>query len=313
MTGVKAPGVQKRSILYNIRKYWMLYLMVLPTVACLAIFNYTPLYGLRMAFYNYKPTGGWEKAIPVGWQNFRMLFNMPDFWPVVTNTVLINVYKLIFAFPMPILFAILLNEVRGHRFKRVVQTVSYLPHFVSWMIVSGILYSLINSSFGLINGVIKSLGMVPPKWYVRPDLWRGLLVATDIWKGVGFGSILYLAAISNINTEMYEAAVIDGASRFKQILYITLPCLLPTIAVMFIMNMGTMMSGNFQQVFALVGTNTPLFKTVNTLDYKVYQLGLEKANYSVATAMGIFQSSISFVLVVVTNYFANKVGDYGVW
>lgn len=287
--------------------------MVLPTIGCLAIFNYTPLYGLRMAFYNFKVTTGWAGAKYMGLDNFRMLFTMPDFGQVVYNTVIINVYKLIFSFPMPILFALLLNELRGNRFKRVVQTISYLPHFVSWMIVSGILYALLNSSYGLVNAVIKSAGLIPPKWYARPDLWRGLLVFTDIWKGVGFGSILYLAAISNINAEMYEAAVIDGASRFKQILYITCPCLLPTIIVMFILNMGTMMSGNFQQIFALVGTNTPLFKTTNVLDYKVYQLGLQKSNYSVATAMGIFQSSISFVLVVITNRIANKVGDYGVW
>lgn len=303
----------KHGFMYNMRKYWMLYIMVIPTVVGLFIFNYLPLYGLRMAFYDFRVTTGWAGAKYVGWANFKMLFNMPDFSQVLWNTIIINIYKLLFSFPMPILFAILLNELRGKRVKRVVQTISYLPHFVSWMIISGILYALINSSYGLINNVIKSLGFIPPKWYVRPDLWRGLLVFSEIWKGVGFGSILYLAAISNINAEMYEAAVIDGASRFKQIIYITLPCLLPTIMVMFILNMGSMMSGNFQQIFALVGSNMPLYKTVNVLDYKVYQLGMQNSNYSVATAMGIFQSSISFMLVVLTNWISNKVGDYGVW
>ncbi len=310
-------GIQKsnakKGFFQNLSKYKLLYLMVLPTVLGLAIFNYVPLWGLRMAFYNFKPAQGWAKATFVGWANFQMLIRMPDFKQVLFNTIIINVYKLIFAFPMPILFALLLNEIRGRRVKRVIQTISYLPHFVSWMIISGILYALINSSYGMVNTFIKTLGFVPPKWYVRPDLWRGLLVFTDIWKGVGFGSILYLAAISNINAEMYEAAVIDGASRFKQIRYITLPCLLPTIVVMFIMNMGNMMSGNFQQLFSLVGTNMPLYSTVDVLDYKVYRLGLGDANYSVATALGMIQSLVSFLLVALTNMVANKVGDMGVW
>lgn len=287
--------------------------MLIPTVVCLAIFNYAPLGGLRMAFYNYQIKKGYAGSAFVGWQNFITLFNMSDFPQQIYNTVIINVYKIIFSFPAPIIFALLLTEVRNRKFKRTLQTISYLPHFVSWIIVNAIMYSLINSHYGLLNNVIKAFGGTAPKWYVEAKWWRGILVITDIWKSVGFGSILYLAAIANINSEMYEAAVIDGASRFKQIRYITLPCLVPTIMVMFIMNIGGMMSGNFQQVYALVGGNSPLYSTVDTLDMGIYRLGLQKMQFSVSTAMGIFQSAISFVLVVITNAMANKVGDYGIW
>lgn len=287
--------------------------MVLPTIVCLLIFNYYPLWGLRMAFYTYYPTKGFSGSPFVGLQNFVTLFNMADFGKQVYNTIIINIYKLILSFPAPIIFAILIAEVRQRHFKRAVQTISYLPHFVSWIVVNALLYALINGNYGTINIAMQSMGMTPPKWYVRPDLWRAILIITEVWKNVGFGSILYLAAIANINQEMYEAAAIDGASRFQQICRIMLPCLVPTIIVMLIMQMGGMMRGNFQQVFALVGSNTPLYSTVDVLDTSIYRLGLEKNQFSLGTAMGIFQSAISFVLVMITNKIANKVGEYGIW
>jgi hypothetical protein len=160
----------KHGFLYNIKKHKLLYLMFLPTAAFLLIFNYAPLWGLRMAFFNYIPWKGFEGSAYVGWQNFKTLFSLPDFSRLVTNTVVINVYKILIGFPMPILFALLLNEIRGKRFKRTVQTISYLPHFVSWVIVSAILYSLINGNYGLLNTFLSSIGIVPPKWYIRPDL-----------------------------------------------------------------------------------------------------------------------------------------------
>jgi putative aldouronate transport system permease protein len=266
-----------------------------------------------MAFYNYYPTKGFSGSPFIGWQNFITLFHMADFGRQVYNTVIINVYKMVFSFPAPIIFAILITEVRQRYFKRTVQTISYLPHFVSWVVVSSLLYALINGNYGTINMAMKSIGITPPKWYVRPDLWRAILVVTEVWKNIGFGSILYLAAIAGINHEMYEAAAIDGASRFKQIFHIMLPCLVPTIIIMLIMSMGGMMHGNFQHVFALVGGNTPLFSTVDVLDTSIYRLGLQQNQFSLGTAMGIFQSVISFILVIITNQIANKVGEYGIW
>ncbi|MHC1785742.1 MAG: ABC transporter permease [Christensenellales bacterium] len=302
-----------KRLSHNLRKYKLLYLMLVPTVAVLAVFNYYPLWGLRIAFYNYIPWLGFQGSKFVGLQNFKTLFSLPDFSRLVENTVVINLLKIAFGFPAPILFALLLNEVRGKAFKRTVQTISYLPHFVSWIIVSAILYTLINGSYGLINTMLRNMGIKPPVWYTRPDVWRGILVSTEVWKGVGFSSILYLAAISNINSEMYEAAVIDGATRMKQTLYITLPCILPTVVVMFILQIGGLMNGNFQQIFALVGSNTAIYKTVDTLDYYIYRIGIGKMNYSLGTTMGIFQSLISFALVMSTNYIANRTGDMGIW
>lgn len=308
-----AAPAKKRGLLYHLKKYRNLYIMLIPTIVCLAIFNYYPLWGLRMAFYNYKPWLGFEGSQYVGLQNFSTLFKLPEFSRLISNTLIINLLKIAIGFPAPILFALLLNEVRNSAFKRTLQTISYLPHFVSWVIVSGIMYALINSQYGLVNNLIKSVGGVPPKWYASPDLWRGILVVTDIWKGVGFNSILYLAAIANVNSELYEAAVIDGASRLKQVWHITIPCILPTVVIMLIMQMGSLMNGSFQQVFTLVGNNAPLYKTVDTLDFYIYRIGLTKQNYSLGTAAGIFQSVIGLILVVTTNKIANKVGDMGIW
>ncbi len=310
--GMKPRG-GKRGLIYNLGKYKMLYLMLVPTIVCLAIFNYYPLWGLRMAFYNYIPWKGFEKSPFVALQNFKTLFSLPEFSRLIVNTLVLNAYKIVFGFPAPIIFALLLTEVRNRAFKRTLQTISYLPHFVSWIIVNGILYALINSSYGILNSVLRTLGTTPPKWYVRPDLWRGILVFADIWKGVGFSSILYLASIANVNSELYEAAVIDGATRFQQVTRVTIPCILPTIVIMFIMQIGGLMSGSQQQLIALVGSNTALYSKVETLDYYIYRVGLGRRSYSLGTAAGIFQSVISLLLVVGTNKLANKVGDMGIW
>ncbi len=310
---LKKPDNWLIRLRHNLIKYKMLYLMLVPTVVMLAVFNYFPLWGLRMAFYNYMPWLGFEGSKFVGLQNFRTLFSLPDFPRLIENTLVINLLKILIGFPAPILFALLLNEVRSKAYKRTIQTISYLPHFVSWIIVSAILYTLINGSYGLVNTMLRSMGVKPPVWYTRPDLWRGILVATEVWKSVGFSSILYLAAISNINTEMYEAAVLDGATRFQQTRWITLPSMMPTIVVMFIIQMGGLMSGNFQQIFSLVGSNIAIYRTVDTLDFYIYRIGIGKMNYSLGTAMGIFQSVFSFTLVMSTNYIAKRTGDMGIW
>ena len=289
------------------------YLMILPVLVYLALFAYKPMYGLQIAFKNYRPTRGIAGSAWVGFQWFEKFFTDPYFWRLLRNTFTLSALDILFGFPAPILLALLLNELRNNKFKRTVQTISYLPHFVSWIIISAILYSLINGSYGLLNNMMKGMGIRPPSWYTRPDLWRGILVGTEIWKSIGFSSILYLAAIANINSELYEAAAIDGATRFKQTLHITLPSILPTVIVMFILQMGGLMSGNFQQVYALVGNNTAIYRTVDTLDYYIYRVGIGKTNFSLGTAMGIFQSIISFLLVLATNRIANRAGSFGIW
>lgn len=304
---------KKRGFFHNIQRYWRLYVMFLPVIVCLFLFNYLPMTGIYIAFTKYQPWVGILKSPFVGWSNFKMMFSAPDFGHLVFNTVWINVLKLIFGFPAPIILALLLNEVQRQSFKRTFQTISYLPYFVSWIVVSGIIYILLNYNFGIVNGVLKQLGLEPVHWYTSKQYWRSILVATSVWKYVGYNSILYLAAIAGIDPTLYEAAMIDGASRWKQMLYVTLPCIRSTASILLILNLGSMMNGDFGQIFAIIGNNAPLHETTDVLDFYIYRKGLQSGQFSIGTAMGLFQSSIGFVLIVGSNYAARRIGGDGIW
>ncbi len=304
---------KKRGFIRNIRRYWMLYVMFLPVIICLLLFNYLPMTGIYIAFTEYQPWVPIMESPFVGWENFRLMFTAPDFGRLVFNTVWINILKLVFGFPAPIILALLLNEVQKQVFKRTFQTISYLPYFVSWIVVSGIMYTLLNYNFGIVNGVLKSFGMEPVQWYTSSEYWRSFLVGTSVWKSIGYNSILYLAAIAGIDTALYEAAVIDGASRWKQMLHITLPCLLPTASILLILSLGSMMNGDFGQIFALIGQNAPLHETTDVLDFYIYRKGLQSGQFSIGTAMGLFQSVIGFLLIVGSNLAAKRMGGEGIW
>lgn len=304
---------KKRGFIRNIRRYWMLYVMFLPVIICLLLFNYLPMTGIYIAFTEYQPWVPILESPFVGLENFRLMFTAPDFGRLVFNTVWINILKLVFGFPAPIILALLLNEVQKQVFKRTFQTISYLPYFVSWIVVSGIMYTLLNYNFGIVNGVLKSFGMEPVQWYTSSEYWRSFLVGTSVWKSIGYNSILYLAAIAGIDTALYEAAVIDGASRWKQMLHITLPCLLPTASILLILSLGSMMNGDFGQIFALIGQNAPLHETTDVLDFYIYRKGLQSGQFSIGTAMGLFQSVIGFILIVGSNLAAKRMGGEGIW
>lgn len=304
---------KKRGFVRNVRRYWMLYVMFLPVVICLFLFNYLPMTGIYIAFIEYQPWVPISEAPFVGWENFELMFSAPDFERLIFNTVWINVLKLIFGFPAPIILALLLNEVQKQAFKRTFQTISYLPHFVSWIVVQGIMYTLLNYNFGIVNGLLNSLGMESVQWYTSSQYWRSILVGTSVWKSIGYNSILYLAAIVGIDPALYEAAVIDGASRWKQMLHITLPSLLPTASILLILSLGSMMNGDFGQIFALIGQNAPLHETTDVLDFYIYRKGLQAGQFSIGTAMGLFQSTIGFILIVLSNLGAKKLGGDGIW
>ncbi|MFR8002370.1 MAG: ABC transporter permease [Hydrogeniiclostridium sp.] len=304
---------KKRGFIRNIRRYWMLYVMFLPVIICLLLFNYLPMTGIYIAFTEYQPWVPILESPFVGLENFRLMFTAPDFGRLVFNTVWINILKLVFGFPAPIILALLLNEVQKQVFKRTFQTISYLPYFVSWIVVSGIMYTLLNYNFGIVNGLLKSFGMEPVQWYTSNQYWRSFLVGTSVWKSIGYNSILYLAAIAGIDTALYEAAVIDGASRWKQMLHITLPCLLPTASILLILSLGSMMNGDFGQIFALIGQNAPLHETTDVLDFYIYRKGLQSGQFSIGTAMGLFQSVIGFILIVGSNLAAKRMGGEGIW
>jgi putative aldouronate transport system permease protein len=303
----------KRSFISNIKKHYILYIMFLPVIISLLLFNYIPMWGVLLGFKDFVPWQGFWGSKWVGLGNFKYIFNTPDFPRLLRNTLLINIYKMIFGFPAPIIFALLLNELKNKLFKRTVQTISYMPYFVSWIVISGIAYSFLNTNYGIINNILKGFGLEPIQWYIRSEYWRSILVGTNIWKGVGYGSILYLAAIAGIDPTLYEAAIVDGATRWKQTLHITLPSILPTASILFILGLGGMMNGDFGQTYALIGFNSPLYKTTDVLDFYIYRVGLQGGKFSIGTALGLFQSAIGFILVMGTNKIAKRMGGEGIW
>ena len=249
----------------------------------------------------------------VGLQNFINIFSGESFPVILRNTLAISSLRLIFAFPSSIILALLINELHNGLFKRTVQTVSYLPYFISWMVVSGIAYNFLSTDMGLLNQLLKTIGMQPVNWYARPDMWWGILTFTTIWKSVGWGSIVFLAAITSINPELYEAAVIDGASKITRVIYITIPGMMPVISVTLIITLGQLIKDDFEQIYALVGSNQLLLQTTDVLGTWVFRTSMLQSNFSGATAVGLFQSVVSFAMVFTANYFARKTNNSSLW
>lgn len=297
-----------------VRRYWKhryLTLLLLPAILYFAIFAYGPLYGLQIAFKDYVFFDGIWGSRWVGLEHFKYLWQLESFWEVFRNTIIISLYKFIFGFPAPIIFAILLNELRNLIFKRVVQTISYFPYFVSWVILAGIFTQFLSPSIGPINIFLKWLGLEPIYFLADTRWFRTVLVATDIWKELGWGTIIYLAAISGINPELYEVATVDGANRFQRIRYITLPGLVPVITIMMVLSIGKLINDDFDQVFNLY--NPAVYSVGDVLSTYTYRHGLVNMEYSFATAVGLFKNIISLVLVLGANAIARRVNDYGLW
>lgn len=306
--GAKAgPGT---DVGRRIVKYKMLYLMLLPAVAFLFIFSYIPMYGASIAFKEFWITKGILGSPWVGFKHFEQIFATDKFWQVFTNTIEINLLRLVFGFPAPIILAILLNEVRHRIFKRSIQTIIYLPHFISWVTISGILFALLSNE-GLVNSLIVLFGGESINFLTSNGMFRPLLVLSGIWKEIGWGTIIFLAALSGVNPDLYEASVIDGANRWKQIVHITLPSLLPIISILLILNFGSMMNGGFDQVFNLY--NPMVYESGDVIDTYVYRVGLTQGQYSVATAIGLFLNVINFVLLIVVNSAAKKMNGHGIY
>lgn len=290
-------------IALNLYKYKFMYLLLLPGIIYLLVFHYYPLYFLVVAFKKYSVFKGIEGSPWVGFHNFRILFSNEWFNQALWNTIIISFMKKLFGFPVPIILAILLNEIRHSIYKRTVQTVIYLPHFLSWVIVGGIWITLLSPSGGLVNEILKLFGVQPIFFMIQPKLFRWILVFTGIWKDAGWSTIIYLAAISGIDNDIYEASLIDGANRFKQALHITLPCILPTIIVVFVLSLAKILN-LFEQVFVMYN---PLVAPVSeTIETFVYKIGIQNGDISLATAVGLFKNVVSLVLVLATNQIAKK-------
>ncbi|MGG4340735.1 ABC transporter permease [Paenibacillus lautus] len=291
--------------------------MVIPAIIMIIIFSYFPMWGVLTAFQDYSPAKGFLGSEWVGFKHFRMFFNAPEFWQIMRNTIVISLLKLFIAFPAPIILALMLNEVKNAFFKRFVQTVSYLPHFISWVIVSGFVISLLSVDNGSVNILLQKLNLIdePVHWLSIPEYFWGILISSGIWKDIGFGAIVYLAAIAGVDPSMYEAASIDGAGRMRKLVSITLPSIAPVIIIFLILQVGQILNAGFEEILLLTnqGQNVVLRPVSETIDTYVYRVGIENYRFSYATAAGLFKSAISVGLLVIANWIARKLGDSSLW
>lgn len=288
----------------------MFHLMMLPGMIMLVIFVFIPLFGSVMAFQNYSPARGIFGSKWVGLDNFQFIFSLPDSRQVFVNTLVIAFGKLVFNIIIPVLFAILLNEIRVKVFKKTFQTIVYLPHFLSWVVLATVVTNMFSLT-GPFNSVISALGGTPIQFLADNNWFRKVMVATDVWKEFGYNSVVYLAALTSIDLGLYEAASIDGANRFKQILHITLPSLLPTIVLMTALNLGNILNAGFDQIFNLY--NPIVYETGDIIDTYVYRIGMVERQYSIGTAVGLFKSVISFILIMGANKAAKKLTGSGIF
>lgn len=309
----KVPVVKRKNkkLWIDIKRDWQLHLLLIPGLICLLIFKYLPMYGLIIAFQDFNIFSGILESDWVGLANFTKLFTSPEFLNVLRNTILISTYKIIFLFPIPIILAILLNELRNVLFKRTVQTVIYLPHFISWVIVSGLFINLLSVNGGIVNNIITALGGQPVSFFMEPRFFRSLLVFTEGWKETGWGTIVYLAAITGIEQDQYEAARIDGANRIQQIINITIPGISPTIVLMFILKLGAILEAGTEQILTMY--NPVVYNVSDVIGTYVYRVGLGTSDYSFSTAVGLFNSVVAFILVVGGNYLCKKFLDRSIW
>ena len=293
--------------------HWELVVMLLPTIVFFVVFRYIPMVGIQIAFRDFRMGQGIWGSEWVGLDNFRFLFSMPTFTRAIQNTIIISLYRLIFGFPMPIILALLINEIRHSMFKRAIQTVSYLPHFLTWIVLAGLFMNILHPSTGVVNHVlINWFGFERGIFFLGDARYfRGTLVVTEIWKSVGWGSILYLASIAGINPGLYEAAVCDGANRWHRIRYITLPAMAPTISIMLILNIGSLLDGGFDQVFNLY--NPAVYATGDILDTFAYRVAFDQMRFSFSAAASLFRNGIGFILVIGSNYIAKKISGHGLW
>ncbi|SCW53183.1 putative aldouronate transport system permease protein [Paenibacillus tianmuensis] len=288
-----------------------LYLLLLPGMLFIVVFKYIPMYGLVIAFQEYNILQGVGGSDWVGLYQFEKLFTMLDFTNVFKNTLIISTLKLVWGFPAPIVLALLLNEVKQLVFQRFVQTVVYLPHFISWVIFSGIIIIFLNPVDGLVNQVMGWFGGAPIDFLIEKSYFRSILVATDIYKEVGWGTIIYLAAISGISPQLYEAAIVDGAGRFRQMWNITLPSIRHVIVILFILSLGNILDAGFLQTLLLY--NPLVMDVADIIDTYVYRKGIVDASYSLGAAAGVFKSVIALILVAASNQLAKRFGEEGLW
>lgn len=302
------PLRRAAASLWYYRSYW---LMMLPGIIFYLVFAYLPIYGVQIAFRDYTFAKGIWHSDWIGLRNFEDLFRIKRFWVAVRNTFIISGGRLLFEFPIPILIAILLNEVRSKTSKRVLQTIYTFPHFISWVVAFGIFFSFLSTD-GIVNRVIAMLGHRPVGFFTDPKVFRPLLYATDMWKTMGWSSIIYLAAITAVSPEVMEAAIVDGANRFQRILYVVLPGIMPVIAIVFILNIGNAMNAGFDQIFNLYSPN--VYEVADIVDTYVYRMSFTSSgSFSLSSAAGLFKSVINLIFLLTADRVVRLFGQPGIW
>ena len=294
----------------DFRRNWSLYLLVLPVLIFYALFMYKPMYGAIIAFMDYKPAKGIAGSEWVGFKHFVDFLTGPYAWRLIRNTLLINVLQILFAFPVPIIIALLINEIQCRKYKKVVQTISYMPHFISLVVMCGLLVTFCRSD-GIFNDFLSLFGVERKNLLADASLFWPLYVLSGIWQEAGWGSIIYLATLSTIDPGLYEAATIDGANRFQRVLYVSFPGLVPIIIVQLIMRIGNILTTGFEKVFLLYSPLT--YDTADIISTYIYRQGLELSNYSYGTAVGIFNSIVNLIILILANNISRKATEESLW
>jgi putative aldouronate transport system permease protein len=306
--------IKKDSLWTRIRKDFsrnkVIYFMAIPMIVYFVVFCYIPMYGVTIAFKDFNPIRGIMGSEWIGFEWFKEFFNSVYFGRIIKNTLLISIYDILWGFPAPIILALMLNEIKNKLFKKTVQTITYLPHFISMVVMCGIIIDF-TSTNGLINALLSHFGVEPSNLLMKKELFRTIYVSSGIWKSIGWSSIIYLAALSGIDPQLYEAATIDGAGRWRQMWHVTLPAISPTIIILFILRIGSLMSVGFEKIILLYNPMTR--ETADVISTFVYRKGLIDFSYSYSTAVGLFNSIISFILLFTANKLSKKFSETSLW
>ncbi|MFC5451623.1 ABC transporter permease [Paenibacillus aestuarii] len=315
-TRAPAEAVRKRSKLWSeasksIRKHWQFYLLIIPAVLYFIVFKYIPMLNAVIAFKDYSVVKGIWGSPWAGLKHFRLFFNNPQFWVLMKNTLFLSLYQIAIGFPIPILLALALNEIRNGIFKRAVQLVTYAPYFISTVVMVSMIMLLLSPRLGVVNILLQSLGLDSINFLGVPSMFRNVYVWSDVWQGAGYSAVIYLAALAGVDPSLYEAAKMDGASRFQKIVHIDIPGIMPTAVIILILSVGNIMSIGFEKIYLL---QNPLnLETSEIIATYVYKIGLLNANFSFATAVGLFNSIINLILLLLVNTLAKKVSKTSLW
>ena len=303
--------LKKNNFFKKLNNSKYLLLMVAPVMIYFFLFSYLPMYGITIAFKQYSPFRGYIASPWVGFKHFITFFEYPFAWRLIKNTFLLSLYSLLWGFPAPIIFALILNEVKNERGKKFVQTITYMPHFISTVIIVSMITMFLSPSTGVFNKLITSLGFEKTNLMSDASYFRSIYIASGIWSGIGWGAIIYLAALSNIDPTLYESAIMDGANKLQKIIYINIPCIAPTIITLLILRTGSLMSVGFEKVFLLQGTIN--FEVSDVIQTYVYRSGIKGGQMSYATAIGLFNSVVNILFLLSSNYLSRRVNETSLW